>query len=220
MSAWLERAFADAPINHVPSLDRPTDPPRLFIGVDLAQVSDYTAVAIVEQHGRAGEAVYHVRHLERIERGTSYPLIVQHIATLARQPSIAERSALVVDQTGVGRAVVDLIRAEQLRAQLVPVTITGGDSAHRGDTGWLTPKRDLVASVQVLLQTQRLKVAPALASAALLTEELEAFQVKLSPSGMDSYGAWREGTHDDLVLSVALAVWAGERGIGAPLRAY
>ncbi len=27
----------------------------------------------------------------------------------------------------------------------------------------------------------------------------------------DSYGAWREGTHDDLVLAVALALWAGER---------
>jgi hypothetical protein len=27
----------------------------------------------------------------------------------------------------------------------------------------------------------------------------------------DSYEAWREGDHDDLVLSVALACWAGER---------
>jgi hypothetical protein len=27
----------------------------------------------------------------------------------------------------------------------------------------------------------------------------------------DSYEAWREGDHDDLVLSVALARWAGER---------
>jgi len=26
-----------------------------------------------------------------------------------------------------------------------------------------------------------------------------------------SYGAWREGTHDDLVLATALACWAGER---------
>ena len=25
----------------------------------------------------------------------------------------------------------------------------------------------------------------------------------------DSYGAWREGQHDDLVLALALALWAG-----------
>jgi hypothetical protein len=26
----------------------------------------------------------------------------------------------------------------------------------------------------------------------------------------DSYGAWREGAHDDLVLAVAVAAWYGE----------
>jgi hypothetical protein len=30
-------------------------------------------------------------------------------------------------------------------------------------------------------------------------------------TGHDSYGAWREGTHDDLVLALACSLWAGER---------
>jgi hypothetical protein len=30
-------------------------------------------------------------------------------------------------------------------------------------------------------------------------------------TGHDSYGAWREGTHDDLVLALACALWCGER---------
>jgi len=30
-------------------------------------------------------------------------------------------------------------------------------------------------------------------------------------AGHDSYGAWREGAHDDLLLSVALACWAAEK---------
>ncbi len=48
--------------------------------------------------------------------------------------------------------------------------------------------------------------------AATLTRELLAFQVKISAeTAHDSYGAWREGAHDDLVLAVALALWAGER---------
>lgn len=44
-----------------------------------------------------------------------------------------------------------------------------------------------------------------------LLEEMTNFQVKISQAGHDSYGAWREGTHDDLLLSVALACWAAEK---------
>jgi hypothetical protein len=37
------------------------------------------------------------------------------------------------------------------------------------------------------------------------------FKVKIDPrSAHDSYSAWREEDHDDLVLSVALAAWWGE----------
>ena len=32
-------------------------------------------------------------------------------------------------------------------------------------------------------------------------------RVKVSASGHESFAAWREGTHDDLVLAVALACW-------------
>ncbi len=35
----------------------------------------------------------------------------------------------------------------------------------------------------------------------------------------DSYEAWREGDHDDLMLSVALACWAGERFLRKPVLA-
>jgi hypothetical protein len=37
-------------------------------------------------------------------------------------------------------------------------------------------------------------------------------EVKINiATGHDSYEAWREGDHDDLVLAVALACWTGER---------
>jgi hypothetical protein len=39
-----------------------------------------------------------------------------------------------------------------------------------------------------------------------------AFKVEITKSGHDTYGNdWRENEHDDLVLAVALAAWAGER---------
>jgi hypothetical protein len=45
-----------------------------------------------------------------------------------------------------------------------------------------------------------------------LVQELLAFRVKIDPlTAHDSYGAWREGAHDDLVLAVAVAAWYGQR---------
>ena len=33
----------------------------------------------------------------------------------------------------------------------------------------------------------------------------------VTASGREQYGAWREGTHDDLVFAVALAYWAARK---------
>ncbi len=38
-----------------------------------------------------------------------------------------------------------------------------------------------------------------LPEAALLVQELLNFQVKITAAGNDTYRAWREGQHDDLV---------------------
>jgi hypothetical protein len=58
-----------------------------------------------------------------------------------------------------------------------------------------------------------LKVAPDLAEGETFVSELSNFKVKISAAGHDSYNAWRESIHDDLVLSVALAAWFGERRV-------
>ncbi len=62
----------------------------------------------------------------------------------------------------------------------------------------------------MLLQSERLKIAKALPEALVLQEGLLNFQVKITDAANDSYGAWREGSHDDLVLAVAVAAWFGE----------
>jgi hypothetical protein len=45
-----------------------------------------------------------------------------------------------------------------------------------------------------------------------LVQELLTFRVRIdSATGRDSYAAWRESAHDDLVLALAVAVWWAER---------
>lgn len=169
------------------------------------------------------EHVYQVRHLERLPLGTPYPEQAERVAAVINRVKALQREQhvwpqpepkaprLVADQTGVGRPVVDMLRALDLRG-LYAVTIHGGDGVSRTGREYRIPKRELVSVLQVLLQTDRLSVAKALPEADTLVREMLAFKVKISDKGHDSYGNdWRENDHDDLVLAVALAAWVGER---------
>jgi len=171
------------------------------------------------------ESTYQVRHLDRLPLGTPYPQQVEAVTQVVEQVRKAQRQdrspwqstrtppavRLVVDQTGVGRPVVDMLRAAGHRG-LTAVSIHGGDTSSNEGMNYRVPKRELVAIVQVLLQTSRLAVAASLPHAQTLSKELLAFKVTFSNTGHDSYSNdWRENDHDDLVLAVALATWLGER---------
>jgi hypothetical protein len=66
-------------------------------------------------------------------------------------------------------------------------------------------------ALQLVLQGRRLKIAPELPQANLLTAELSAFRLKSVPLNETAVVEWREGQHDDLVFAVALAVWFAEK---------
>ncbi len=179
--------------------------PRFYVGLDLGQTQDYTALMVAEKlavpTGKVSrydgspitQSFYHVRHLERFKLGTSYPSIVERVNQMLREEVLAD-SALVVDATGVGRPVVDMLRKAGMHP--IAVTITAGDVVNREGSDFKVPKRDLVATMQVLLQTERLKVAEELPEASLLVQELLNFQVKLTTAGNDTYGVWHLGRHE------------------------
>lgn len=73
-----------------------------------------------------------------------------------------------------------------------------------------TPRSTL--NVVIEAKPTRLRIAASLPHAKTLVDELRAFRVKIDPlTANDSYSAWREKDHDDMVLSVALAVWLAEK---------
>jgi hypothetical protein len=147
--------------------------------------------------------------LQRFPLGTPYTDIVPAVAAMANSPALSG-SPLVVDQTGVGRAVVDML--SQAAGWVVPVTITAGHAVTQAeDRSWHVPKKELVTSLQVVMQSHRLLIARCLSDAATLVRELQNFQVKITAAANETFGTWRHGQHDDLVLAVALASWWGER---------
>jgi len=195
--------------------------PDHLIGCDLAQASDFSAVVGLERSWhkelmktRSGPhfvevAHYLLGHLHRWPLKTSYPQIVSDVCDLVKRPPFS-RPALVVDQTGVGAPVVDMLRAANPAAIIKPMLITSGHTTKSVDGVWHVPKKELVSILQTLLQSGRLKFSN-VPDRELLVKELLAFKVKVTTAGNETFEAWRERDHDDLVLATALAVWVGEK---------
>jgi hypothetical protein len=174
--------------------------------VDPGQRQDPTALAVVEWAGP--EAALSLRHLERMPLGTPFPEVVGRVSRRMRSRQLAGgRRHLVVDGTGVGPAVVDLLRQEDLQSCLWPVTITGGGTESYADGYFRVPKREQIVGLEVLMEQGGLRIAEGMKDGAALVNEMAEMRVKLSGSAHQRYEAGRSGEHDDLVLALALACW-------------
>lgn len=168
---------------------------RYFIGIDLGKNQDHTAIAILERTTRISgprdpvtwefptETVYTIRYLERLPLGTSYADIINRIRMITRHPSLNGNRELIVDNTGVGQPVTDMLRRSGIDCLLTPITIT---AAYR---------RDLLSKLELALEQGRLKISRHVDAAAPFREELQNLR-RLSSSH-----------HDDLVFAAALSLW-------------
>ena len=196
-----------------------------YVGLDLGQSQDYTALAVIqkvptydEQTGKHGTEL-HLRHLERYPLKTPYTDIADRVKGLLDGPPFTTpvfsygrvarpATELVVDKTGVGVAVTDLLKERRLG--FIAVTITGlGQKVNRHSRReYSVPKQDLVAALEVPFHKGILKVASGLEGWPKLREELLNFRRKQNKATAHiSYEHWRESDHDDLVLAAALACW-------------
>ncbi len=189
-------------------MDTHDPPPRLLLGLDLGQAQDYSALVALKEtgHDDQGRKLWAIPLLKRWQLGTSYPAIVADVGAIAEKltmptggpegpPRKRDMPELVVDATGVGRAVVDIFKAGGLLAkQLVAVTITGGHTVGQEAGAFTVPKKDLVAAIQSVLQQRRLKVARTLTEAATLTKELQTFKVKITTAANETFECLTAGT--------------------------
>ena len=191
---------------------------RIIFGLDLGQSQDYSAIAGIEvkQNFRKdlfkgwaedGDSIILVRYLKRWPLGTSYPTIVDEVTSTLQK--IKGRPELVIDFTGVGRPVFDMFKDKRLHPK--GISIHGGMHVSKEGTVYNVPKRDLVGALQVLYQNGRIKISGALPEKKQLNHELLNFKVRISESGHDTYEAWREKDHDDIVLAVACACWMAQK---------
>ena len=188
---------------------------KYVLAVDIGQSSDPTAVAAIHhthyQHMHpngnvrdAGER-FDVRHLARLPLGLSYMDQVGAVRLLNARPPL-QGCELVIDETGVGRPVGDLF--DNTGMCPTRVTITAGDNQTcAGKRRWHVAKSLLISGLDARLHTEELRIAADLTEASALADELKDFRRKISAAGRYTFEA-RVGKHDDLVLAVAIGLWA------------
>jgi hypothetical protein len=193
----------------------------ITIGVDIGQKRDPTAIAVAEIDRRRKspartEDHYLIRHLERLPLGTPYPEAAQWLARVAAGVRNQTNSGptLYVDATGVGQPVLDLMRDEGVGSPVYGVYFTHGDRRTKEGRQIILGKAYLVTRLQTLLQAGRIHL-PRTAEAEVLAAELLDYEIHVEPDANDHYGAFRVGTHDDLVTALGLAVHCEPRQKGA-----
>jgi hypothetical protein len=169
------------------------------VAADIGQSGDFATIVAAEDR----EPEIHLRHAERIPLGTSYPALVDRIGVV--HDAVPRPADLVVDATGVGKPVYDLLGVAGRSP--VGIVITGGRKARRGeDRLCRVPKAVLVQCVAAVLESGLLRISSGLPHAAILVSELQAFRASIGENGHARFeGA--PGFHDDLVLAAAMAVW-------------
>jgi hypothetical protein len=201
---------------------------EFVVGLDLGTRHDYTALVIVEVLAEQPRH-YAIRHVER-QRGKEYHELaawvrdrlqrpplgpgllarVQH--SLGKAPPPPSTVHVVVDETGVGIAVTEILERAELGHPLIPCSITAGTGATEENRRWRVAKSLLVSTIDALLDTGRLTIGRQVAGRETLIAELQGFRRKYTASANEVFGNGRDTPHDDLVLATALACWASEHG--------
>jgi hypothetical protein len=120
-------------------------------GVDLGQACDSTAIGVLhytrvptdnwvpnlkaETWKQESVTRYDVVHLQRLPLGISYVEQVQRVAEILAREPLRDRAEMVVDQSGVGAGVCDLLDNAGLRPNRIVITAGLGATRHGGVSG-------------------------------------------------------------------------------------
>ena len=163
-------------------------------------------------------SLYRIGYLSRLPLKTPYPGVVEAIRRIVGR--LPRDTDLVVDFTGVGRGIFDLLVDHGLNP--TGVTMTGGIEVHRNGSISSVPKSTLVSKLVAKVHSGELVVHGDLADWPALKRELLNFRSGVTPAGQETWNA-RSGEHDDLVIATALCVWGlGDDAVpyGGLLRYY
>ena len=213
---FLSRSQIQALLIPAPAVPGPclAEKSEMYLGLDLGKRQDHTALVAVEltfQNGPKNPVtqgvpllpILTVRHVDRLALDSPTLNIPRWVRDVAQRfaPSCyapKQRGTLLVDATGNGHTVVELLQAQPIPNYTTkPICISGGQISHQLKGGYTSvPRADLLTSLKVAIESEKLKLHATAPGMDLLLRELQQFKT-----------AGDQGEHDDLVIALALAVW-------------
>jgi hypothetical protein len=190
--------------------------PHYYYGLDLGQSRNHTALVTLEKkwkmgtveefiasanRGYHGEWVYRVVQADRVALNKSYTEIAHWVKDEIAKLWRPFHKTLVMDATGVGSAVRDLLRDIDVGASIVSVVITGGAAAGytMNGNGVHVSRAELLTKMQTMVEGKRFSVSKDCRQAEALKREMMMIRLQGKP----------EKEQDDLAYATALAVWWG-----------
>jgi hypothetical protein len=198
---------------------------RFFIGVDVAQTRDFSSLSFLHcrqeplmSWGRDGRQLLsnvqrRVRRVERLRQGLSYVDVGRYLHDLAQRPALLGDALFIVDVSGVGRGLASILG--ELGVDFMGVTMTAGESFNRGPDGFFrVGKAYLLGTMTAAIETGQMAIVKDAHGTDELRREMEDFQVEFTRSGQLTANA-KSGSHDDTIISTALAYFGSEIEGGA-----
>ncbi len=191
--------------------------PLYILSLDPAQLRDWSALCAVKMYISAkklapfqGRFEYDLVAMNR-KQNLPYDEIVDWSWNTYRLPAfnegVAQPPVFVLDATGVGVAVRDMMRVKGIPVK--PITITLGETITRQGPSIHLGKARLIGKFLGAFDSGKVHVNPSMAIWPQLEHEMLACRAEMSVQGRAKFSA-PENEHDDMLFSLALAVWYGE----------
>lgn len=186
----------DPPTELIEGLEDNIPEGNYYAGVDFGKLKDYSAIAVVKREDHNLTLVY----LHEFALGTAYTNVINHLARTHQRFNFQK---VIVDQTGIGEPVLDELKSQ-------------GFSNVQGMTFTVKTKEELLTTLKILMEQKRLK----LPYHRRLCQQINEQQFQYSRSGHLIF-SHPEGSHDDMLWALSMAVWASTRETPSRLiRAY
>ena len=196
-----------------------------FIGVDPGRVNDFCTMNVISDRlisapitphpslrkyrtPKAPVVLTRIYDLTSIGilRGAAYPEIARKVHALCLHPMISKPYDLIIDATGVGLALFDMLKAPPYYLSPYGINFTGGNTDTESPWGRNVPKKDLIENLVVLFETERIKIAKSMEHVDTFEEQYNNYS-RLANGGFGNLDA---DIHDDIVTGVAVALWYAE----------
>lgn len=183
-----------------------------ILSLDPAKLYDYSAVALLRVVRESGSRYnqYKLISLER-QRRQPYEVTASWYVKAFRNPFLRKDVTFapipILDIGGVGEPTADIIK--KMGVKVRGVRYTGGDGYSIKGRNVNVSKVLMVSAFLGIAEGGRFAMPTKASFSELFKSELRDFRGEMSKAGAVRFEA-EEGCHDDLVMSVAQAIWFAE----------